>query len=299
MELLKREWLAGTPDRPNQLTVLQWNCLADWASYAFPKVEPSFLDWKHRKPLIVAECLRASPDIFCLQEVDHFDELKESFSGEYDGLFFPKGKSPGTTGKDGAAIFWRSKFKLVNSQQFHFSVVCNAPEMGQIVGVVHLKCSLGETETNVQIVTTHLKAKAEHEATRVKQGIALAEILVGLQDKNPDLAIVCGDFNTTKDSEAIQAMLSRGFTDAYSSVGNSIPNNTEPAWTTWKIREQVKKCTIDFVFYRATSGRESNWRLVDVWNVPNESLIDPNVALPCGGYPSDHCALAVKFELGE
>jgi len=106
-----------------------------------------------------------------------------------------------------------------------------------------------------------------------------------------DLTVVCGDFNTDQHSQAIASLLNEATTVALQSSYRAVAED-EPAWTTWKIRDKVKKTTIDFVFHDAGS----KWKPVDVWQIPDESQIDPEVALPCEKYPSDHLALAAKFE---
>lgn len=244
--------------------------------------------------MIVEECLRTSPDVICLQEVDHFEEINASLDPEYAGAFFPKGRSASQFGKDGAAIFWRTEtFELRSKAKFHFSEICKQATMGQIVGTALLKCRFGTERRHLRVVTTHLKAKVEFEAMRTVQANALAELLGRAELNDAGLTVLCGDFNTTGDSEAIQSILGRGFNSAYRDLRHAhLGEDSEPAWTTWKIREAVKKQTIDFIFHRQP---HPTWQLDDVWCVPEDSNFDPSIALPCSVYPSDHIALAAKF----
>ncbi len=296
-QLLDREWLVGVPNSPDQITVLQWNCIADWAAGAFPKVDPEFLTWKYRKPLIVAECLRADPDIICLQEVDHFDDL-DALLPEYDGYFKLKGTSPVDTSRDGGAIFWkRDRFHRSRTVDLHYSTMCLRPEMKQVLMSPDLTLNRSDGSTaSIRIVATHLKAKKGFDEERRLQCQAIANFLN--KQVVSDLTIVCGDFNTDPNSSAVATLIANTKSMPLQSVYRAVNKKAgrdaiEPKWTTWKIRDEVKKATIDFMFY----DRKSSWQPIDIWQIPAESQVDLDVALPCAKYPSDHMSLATKFDL--
>ena len=289
-QLLERNWSTDAPSSDDQLTVLQWNCLADWASDSFPRVAPEHLTWGYRKSLIITEIMRADPDIVCLQEVDHFEDIKAALLPTHDGYFKSKGVNASQPSRDGGAIFWkRDRFIPRGSADLHYSVMCQQPTMKQVM-MSHqfdFKLSNGNT-ASIRIVATHLKAKKGFEAQRQMQCDAIAKYL-NLDESPLDMTIICGDFNTDPDSKAVLALLEQttsvNLESAYRTVVGSEPN-----WTTWKIRDAVKKKTIDFIFH----DKESAWQPVDAWDIPR-SGIDEEVALPCERYPSDHLALAVKF----
>jgi nocturnin len=297
--LLDRQWQADTPAKQDQITVLQWNCLADWASSAFPRVDPTHLQWEYRKPLIIEEILRAEPDIVCLQEVDHYDELKSLLASKYAGHFKSKGIDPGTPGRDGGAIFWkRDRLTFRENIDQHYASMCNVAEMKQVMMSVAFDFKLTtEQVASVRIVATHLKAKTGFDEQRRLQCEAIAQFL-NAEGTPLDLTIVCGDFNTERQSDAVTGLLQHANSVALESAYHRVNEansgeGREPEWTTWKIRDKVKKTTIDFIFY---DGR-SAWQPVDVWRIPDERDIDDTAALPCATYPSDHLALAAKFEL--
>ena len=291
-QLLERHWSANTPTHDDQLTVLQWNCLADWASDSFPQVAAEHLAWAYRKPLIIAEIMRVNPDIVCLQEVDHFEDLKAILLPKYDGYFKSKGENTGRPSRDGGAIFWkRNRFIPRGSADLHYSVMCAQPTMKQIMMSPQFDFKLTDGNTaSICIVATHLKAKKGFEAQRRMQCEAIAKYL-NLDESAQNMTIICGDFNTDPDSEAIAALLKQTTSVKLKSVYQTV-TGSEPDWTTWKIRDAVKKTTIDFIFHDTNSP----WQPVDVWEIPHQG-IDPKVALPCKQYPSDHLALAAKFEL--
>jgi len=294
--LLERSWRLGAAF-DDELTILQWNCLADWASHAFPKVRPEWLSWDYRFPRIVAECLRADPDIICLQEVDRYEDLISVFSESYDGTFTPK-RSSDSTGRDGCAVFWkRQRLNAVDCAAFEFWRLCDNHRMKQIFLAPQFGLNTSGGIASLRVVTTHLKAKPDFDEFRTSQCQALAEYL-NAESPPLDLTVVCGDFNTQEDSKAIEQLIkntrSMPLRSAYRSIDlNGADAATEPAWTTWKIREKVKKQTIDFVFF----DQSSDWKPVDVWGIPANAGVDPEVGLPNQQYPSDHLALAAKFRM--
>jgi len=298
-DLLQRDWLVGAPRSADAITVFQWNCLADWASDSFPRVAADFLGWEYRKPRIIAEILRADPDIVCLQEVDHYEDLKSALMPKYDGYFKSKGVNPGTPSRDGGAIFWnRNRLTPKGNVNLHYAETCGMPTMKQVMLSPQFEFKLQSgSSASIRVVATHLKAKKGFDEARRMQCEAMARFLN--QEGTPlDLAVVCGDFNTDRESNAVTALLENtkavDLESTYYSVSESHTGIAcEPEWTTWKIRDEVKKKTIDFIFH----DQRSSWKPVDVWKIPENHLIDEEVALPCESYPSDHLALATTFEL--
>lgn|GEM_PF-3546952 len=292
--LLKRDWLVGRPNSADELTVLQWNCLADWARNSFPRVDPEHLTWEYRKPRIVAEIRRADPDIVCLQEVDRFEELNALLKPQFDGYFKSKGINTDTPSRDGAAIFWkRDRLVARGHVDLHYSTLCGMADMKQVMLSALFEFERGQGEpAAIQVVTTHLKAKKGFDQQRLLQCEAMAKFL-NEERTLADLTIVCGDFNTGPDSAAVAKLLQETSSVRLKSTYRSLFNDVEPDWTTWKIRDEVKRATIDFMF----SDTSSRWQPVDVWNIPEVGEVDASVALPCSRYPSDHLALATKFAM--
>jgi mRNA deadenylase 3'-5' endonuclease subunit Ccr4 len=76
------------------------------------------LDWEARKRKILWELGLWSPDVMCLQEVDHYDDLDEVLQQKgYVGVF------TGRTGmsRDGCAMFWRTnRFELLEEESIKF-----------------------------------------------------------------------------------------------------------------------------------------------------------------------------------
>ncbi|OQR80520.1 hypothetical protein THRCLA_12005 [Thraustotheca clavata] len=269
-------------------TVLQFNVLADGLSGlredkgGFILAPGSSLSWSFRSLLLLEEILRFSPDVVCLQEVDHFDDWFEPELRRHGffGLFAPKPHSPClfvNDKPDGCAVFFKesSFFMLSHS-------VLNYAQSNQVALIVDLQHK--ESDQYVRIACTHLKAtkNASGEVLREEQ----AKILCASIGSGP--IVVCGDFNATPDSHeypalAYKAMRNHGFDSAYCIDGK------EPEYTTWKVRsEKESKHTIDYIFYTP-----STLQVLGTVNAPVEM---EECALPSLRYPSDHIALIAKMQ---
>lgn len=107
--------------------------------------------------------------------------------------------------------------------------------------------------------------------------------------------VVCGDFNAEPREEVYRRFSSSplGLNSAYKLLSSD--GQTEPAYTTWKIRPSGESCsTLDYIWYSHDSLS------VDcLLDIPTEEQIGPD-RLPSYHYPSDHlslvCDLSFKQE---
>ena len=98
------------------VVVMQWNVLSQALGTSLDNFvsASSSLDWESRRWRVVHEIIRHSPDIICLQEVDHFRLLERVLASlGYLGRFVAKPDSPclyvaNNNGPDGCAIFYRA-----------------------------------------------------------------------------------------------------------------------------------------------------------------------------------------------
>ena len=238
-------------------------------------------------------------DVICLQEVDHFGFLYPAFrSIGYEGFFFPKPDSPAlyvddSHGPDGCAMFYRtSKFKLIR----HENIVLQTSEKiytNQVSVILHLK--VVGTNQEIAVATTHLKAKYNWDRLRYEQGKYLIDYLKNNYEHIP--IVLCGDFNADPDEKIYGTIKESDLNVGSAYCLLSEDKNTEPPYTTWKIRglnggREADVCrSIDYMWYTASS-----LEVKSLLQIPTAEAIGKN-RLPSANYPSDHLSLAAHFEL--
>lgn len=296
----------------------------------FVKCPEEALTWENRKYLIVEEIVRNNPDVVCLQEVDHFKFLERMLGSQnYNGIFFPKPDSPclyiqDNNGPDGCAIFYkRDKFELINFDTRVLEVW--RVQSNQVAIVANLR--INESGKEICICTTHLKARngALLSKLRNEQGKDLLRFVNAMAQGRP--VIISGDFNAEPIEPIYSTVLSYkalGLSSAYADLnikektnaskqcnGNATANensesdggskedlslaelsaNSEPPYTTWKIREEGEVChTIDYIFYSKKHLKVNN-----CLQFPSENEIGVN-RTPSFQYPSDHFSLMCDLE---
>ncbi len=275
--MITRNWNLPKSD-PNELRVVQFNVLADSLSYSDPNnggfdlVSRDCLSPVHRIPLISEEIRRFSPHLIGLQEVDILPVIPPSYSLS---LF----KKPNNA--DGCALAYDTQrfIALENPTSFALGEGAN-----QLAALVVLRDII--YKEIVIFCTTHLKAKKEHENTRVNQIDIIFDHLNTIVNSYKEVVtvIIAGDFNSVPNELVYMNVENKG---ALSSMA-ILNNGKEPKRTTCKSRKGIKVShTIDYIFY-CGDGYTPN-RFVEI---PTEEEID---ILPSISYPSDHFALCVAF----
>ncbi|XP_077388505.1 nocturnin isoform X1 [Festucalex cinctus] len=292
--------------RGPSIRVMQWNILAQALGEGkdgFIRCPLEALNWKERKYLILEEILTYRPDIVCLQEVDHYyDTFQPIMAGlGYHGSFLAKPWSPcldveQNNGPDGCALFYRhSRFSLQTTIHLRLSAMMLPTNQVAIVQI--LDCRL--TSQQLCVAVTHLKARSGWERLRSAQGADLLQSLrsiisrsVGSTGTNP--LVVCGDFNAEPSEDVYRRFRTSplGLDSAYKLL--STDGQTEPPYTTWKIRPTGESCsTLDYIWY--THNALSVDCLLDI---PTEEQIGPD-RLPSFHYPSDHLSLLCDISFKE
>uniref|UniRef100_A0A0G4HHV1 Endonuclease/exonuclease/phosphatase domain-containing protein n=1 Tax=Chromera velia CCMP2878 TaxID=1169474 RepID=A0A0G4HHV1_9ALVE len=309
--------VGGDGEASCRLTVLQWNVLAQAVCYKednFVECEEEHLTLEYRFPLVVAEILRCNPDVICLEEVDFFERLEESLGKEgFEGAFHPKlADKPEGPQRDGTAIFWKTsrlclavegETKRGGVQRMRFSkegeVACGAGGEAEREGKaatqgfleVHLKGKDSDVPP-LMVIATHLRAKEEHEVTRVVQ---VKQLIDHLKKVNPKRCFVCGDFNAPPESSSGSALGAEGQAEEGGGVlplASLLTKDTAEAltYTTWKIRPKGEvKRVIDYIWYTGATLRP-----LSVLGVPTAETV-PKCRFPHAGYPSDHLAVVAEF----
>ncbi|XP_069027004.1 nocturnin-like isoform X2 [Embiotoca jacksoni] len=275
------------------IRVMQWNILAQALGEGkdgFIRCPLDALNWHERKYLILEEILTYRPDILCLQEVDHYyDTFQPIMAGlGYHGSFLAKPWSPcldveRNNGPDGCALFYRrSRFSLRATAHLRLSAV--TMPTNQVAIVQTLTCRA--TGRPLCVGVTHLKARSGWERLRGAQGADLLRSLRSITARGAVPLVVCGDFNAEPSEDVYQRFSSSPLrlNSAYKLLSRD--GQTEPAYTTWKIRPSGEsRGTLDYIWYSADAL--SVHSLLDI---PTEDQIGPD-RLPSYHYPSDHLSL--------
>ncbi|XP_065226016.1 nocturnin isoform X2 [Planococcus citri] len=284
---LQREFLRVN-DKASDIRVMQWNVLSQTIGQHYDKFVNTprrALEWKHRRFYILQEMITYMPDIFCLQEVDHFEFLCRTLSTQgYAGIFCPKPDSPclhvkDNNGPDGCAIFYlKERFDVIKTKKKVLPVWTISSNQVAIIIQLHDNWS----NKDICVVTTHLKARpgALMSSIRKEQGRALMECVSAYSDQCP--LLICGDFNAEPTEAVYDVMCS-----STSNLGSAYAlDGKEPSYTTWKIREEGEQCqTLDYIFYT-----KNKLRVDAILEFPNDGQIGEN-RLPSLVYPSDHLSL--------
>lgn len=171
----------------------------------------------------------------------------------------------------------------------------------QVAIVQTLNCQV--TGQQLCVAVTHLKARSGWERLRSAQGADLLQRLRSITSQcgsHSDTApgriplVVCGDFNAEPTEDVYRRFNSSplGLNSAYKLLSSD--GQTEPAYTTWKIRPSGEsRNTLDYIWY----SRDA-LSVECLLNIPTEEQIGPD-RLPSYHYPSDHLSLLCDFSFRE
>jgi len=282
-----RETGAKSTGENSSVRVLQWNQLSQTLGSqndGFILCPAPALDWTMRRWRVLSELVRHSPDILCLQEVDHFPLLDRALSSlGYCGHFIPKPDSPciylpSNSGPDGCAVFYRrDQWELVGEVRHRILEVWRV-QSNQVVLALNLR-SVTTSAREVCVATTHLKARegALLATLRNEQGKDLLQWLHTVRGNRP--LILTGDFNA-EPSEPVIGTMQDTLMSAY-------PHDTP--YTTWKVRETGEhKGTLDYIFHSQDAQVRATLDMPDEQQVGKERL-------PSLTFPSDHLSLVADF----
>ncbi|KAF4317225.1 hypothetical protein BBO99_00008229 [Phytophthora kernoviae] len=197
-----------SPDDPSVHTaattfrVVSFNVLADYLVINDRKVDPAKrhqkFDWEYRRDGLVREILAWSPDVVCLQEVDHFEDFfepklqKAGFIGVYK-------RRTGETTRDGCAIFVKKNlFRIVSSHPIEYFVegdpVLNRHNIALVAVVETKEENSGSTPTRFVVANTHLLFNPGRGEIKLAQLDTLLKFLMTLrQQHNLTLPVLLSD----------------------------------------------------------------------------------------------------------
>jgi len=262
-----------------------------------------YLSWQYRSPRIIKEISQYSPDIACLQEVDHYEFYQEKmkFLG-YEGHY----KKKSGTRKDGCAIFYKtSKFRMLMKKEIEYEDKKLGLYNYSPQNALFLKLEVTSSNSLISVIVTHLKADSEglFETTRIAQTIMLLNEVEKFCEKDEPI-IICGDFNTTPDSKTYQLLAS-------SKVENvDIGHSSGKIHQKYSVQFKLNLMSA-YSLYQKEGGEPPHsifspgWEKVFdyIWFTPQtlqtiELLDIPNGEhIPNKDYPSDHFLIVCRFAI--
>jgi len=262
----------------NKFTLMQWNILAKIyaTNESFPNVNENYLKWEYRNKLILNILSTENPDIFCLEEVNDFELVKNDIlnklNNKYEIIF--EIRNDNVIGN--IIALNKELFKLINYTKINLMKSENDdnPQICLIANIQYIK-----TNKEFFIICTHLKAKKIYENERI---IQMKTIIDYLNKNNIKNFIFCGDFNTEPNSDVIKLISN------YSEGIESCFDYDELKYTTYKIRKTNEIRIIDYIFYQKKFFNKINCYKA-------KPTINEKIGLPNEIFPSDHLYLKTEF----
>jgi mRNA deadenylase 3'-5' endonuclease subunit Ccr4 len=250
-------------------------------------------------------------DLIALEEVDRFygffRPMLRLFG--YDGVFVPKTRSPSVRMgwySDGCALFWKTNmFDVVSYRKIEYKVG------SQVLLLAWLRHKA--TDQHILVCVTHLKAQQSEtnekiRSAQVREMVSHVKEELGRQNAFDTPVLVLGDFNADVPSQTgcetsairdlIQSNLSPspdglppyGLNSAY----DIDPPSSSNYYTTWKMRgTRMTRRIIDYIFYGGNLSCQAHLVVPQPEELSDDVNFFPNLR-----QPSDHVAIAAKFEFG-
>lgn len=251
----------------------------------FCAVPTECLGWVYRFNLILKFISTYNPDVICLEEVDHFDQIKEKLALDgYVGDFMLR---TGSQVDHGVALFYKTaKFDLVETfKNYLHEESGEVGSQGLLINLLKDKA----TKKQVLIGVVHLKAKRPFHKRRLAQTKSALAIFEGISTKHPNVPIIWGgDFNGEDNENFHKSILESNLSlkSSYETVLGK-----EPDFTTWKIRPSYEeRHTIDYIWFS-----EGKINAQDVLQPMTDDLV-PESRYPSLDHPSDHILLCSDFK---
>lgn len=331
----------SSEEESDSFTLMSYNTLCQhYATAKMYRFTPSWaLDWNYRRAALQQEILGYKTDIICMQEVE--TRLYQEFwiplmlSCGYKGSFFSKTRSKtmselDSKKVDGCATFYKTdKFELLLKQNFEYNSVCmgsdkykktkdlfnrfmNKDNIALITFFNHIK-----TGEKILVINTHLHWDPAFNDVKALQVGILLEELEGIlkklhhtnsaEDVKNASVVICGDFNSIKDS-AVYQLFSTGssskhedmegrdygkFTEdgfhhnfklksAYDHIGGLPYTTLSPAFTD----------AIDYIWYSTPA-----LRVKALLGKVDEEYTKYRIGFPDAHFPSDHIPIVTKFHI--
>ena len=213
-----RRWTARSATRPPAhsasipvLTFVSYNILAEsLESNTTAGLDRGIASFEARRKLLANELQSWNADVYCLQEVDHFDDFLAPLMDDLglSGEFLQRRGDR----QDGCAVFWRrEKLRIISSSPLHFDVShqFDRPNVAQVLefeaidvetGRQQASNAEGRTEANAGkrflVANTHILFNPKRGDIKLQQVQMTLAHLWDASDGGTKPIIYCGDFNS-------------------------------------------------------------------------------------------------------
>lgn len=323
-EPFDRQWLLINLNYEERelIKVASYNILAARCcnSKNYPFLPTNTLKPEWRFESIVNEIVSYNVDILCLQEVENMI-YKSFFSVTleekcfYDSFFFPKSRIKAVSGSekdnvDGCVIFWkRNLFKLIDQKNIEFvKLIAEHPDFSKHEDILIRNIDkdnvasviLLQKINNDQIIVVNAHLHWNHDYSDIKlfQSVILLEEIMKFRKKYPKAGVlICGDFNSLKESDVINFIKDGQVRFSYKEKSFDFKHSLKILDTHESVDIPFThfhmnfKGTIDYIFCTDNIGIEK------VLLPPNEDYFDSVLALPTVHFPSDHLMIGAEVYL--
>lgn len=175
------------------VTIMSFNIRQDTAFDAKER------DWDYRKEYLIQHIKDVNPDVLCMQEVqkNQYQDIDAGLE-DYGVVWYSRKVDESEEGL--AVAYNKNSYELVSQDMFWFSETPNVESKGfgatWLRICVHAILKHKETQKELSVYSVHLEVTSE----KARKGEA--QMLVDKLKADDRNAIVCGDFNTTYESES-------------------------------------------------------------------------------------------------
>ncbi|MET0585915.1 MAG: endonuclease/exonuclease/phosphatase family protein [Candidatus Binatia bacterium] len=241
----------------------------------YPRSPAMVLNPSWRRAALAHYVLTLDADILCLQEVE--TQTLAALRARLAPLNYASQYARRQGGKpDGCATFYRRDlFELVDANTVVYNDAVDAQGNS---GNIALVARLRGADRVIGVVNTHLTWDPPDAARELRRGHKQArQLLFGWESmaESANAWIFTGDFNVTPQSEIVAMIEKAGFHYAHQSHASACTCN---------VNGEAKM--IDYLFYSPTLRSDPE----------KITPIDASTVLPSAEQPSDHVAIAARFD---
>ncbi|CAD8136206.1 unnamed protein product [Paramecium pentaurelia] len=291
------------------ISILSYNILA--AIYCeqsqFGYAHNQYLKFTNRSTKIIEQLKIFNVDIFCLQEVDNIEFYQEHIKKlNYEFCYVQRPQRP-----DGCLIAFKiEKFKLLKYSEYSLDKMAlnyglplqyQRQNVFQIVRLEHIL-----TKKQLVIGNIHTFWNPNQDDLKFFQIVQLVQKMEAEKESDDQILIFCGDLNSLPHSNPIQYIQkNKPIIERIEKSSNQIKIQKEifehygPPKLNWQsayhpfpkftnYTKDFKGC-IDYIFYH-------NANVEKILRLPEESLLQQEVALPNRNFPSDHLPILAYFD---